>query len=158
MTDQDTCHTMPSNSLSILVSHSCPCGPSLFVQMMTFLSCEQLAIYHFGNPMDGAHETSRTQSVCPSNCRSSTHFSLSSAYLQILTRLSHPPDTKRFTMAGRVSSADGSPEPGPLPPELLFVGLNIVDTDDIGGAQLIAFTPGECALGIFLDSQSSSAV
>ncbi len=79
---------------------------------------EEEAIFIRARPAAGAQATSRTQSECPSSLTSSIQWSFSSlqklesyreiadvkfkwivysTYLQILTKLSHPPDANRFT-------------------------------------------------------------
>mmetsp|Transcript_35105 Transcript_35105/g.92176 ORF Transcript_35105/g.92176 Transcript_35105/m.92176 type:complete len:207 (+) Transcript_35105:154-774(+) len=68
--------------------------------MATFLSCEQDAITSGAPPTVGAQATSRTQSVCTAGSASaSSQPAAASSKAQILTRLSHPPVTRRMPHA-----------------------------------------------------------
>ena len=53
-------------------THSAPFFPQ--VQMMTVLSWPALAIYDFSSPMEGAQETSLTQSECPCKTTASSQL------------------------------------------------------------------------------------
>lgn len=54
---------------------------SSLVQITTRLSWEHEAIIERGKPIEGAHETSRIQSVCISSLLSSVHWSASSIHI-----------------------------------------------------------------------------
>lgn len=135
--DQEMLHTASSNVCSTVDVH---CERSeLLLQMITWRSCDADAICRRGKPIDGAHATSRTQSECASRRCSSVHRSLSSR--QILTRLSHPPLTKRLMDVLREVTRWSKAASGPC-----------------AGHQEIAFTPIVCAFGIFLASQTPYSV
>lgn len=124
-------------------------------------------MYERGNPMLGAHATSRTQSVWPLRTSSSTQVWLSSlprksvmlffthlerAYLkpQILTKLSQPALAKRLTefAVGGLLPWFGPGTPG--------VGV-INEPGRVAGAQETALQPTLCALKISAPQVPSSA-
>lgn len=115
-------------------------------QMMTRRSCEQLAIRDVGRPILGDHATSRTQSEWTSRRFSSTQRSPSS--FQILTVLSHPPDTKRLTCVVIPFDAD----------EFCFPRWSKAASGTADGHQLKALHPIVCAFGIFLKSNIPDSV
>ncbi len=67
VSDHDARHTGVLKSCSSSFVHPCCCWPSPSVHINTLPSCPALAIVLDGNPRDGAHATSRTQSLCPTN-------------------------------------------------------------------------------------------
>lgn len=106
-------------------------------QIMTRRSCEQLAMRDDGKPMLGAQATSRTQSEWTSMRFSSIQRSPSS--FQILTVLSQPPETNRFTFVAS-------------PFEFCFPRWSKAASGTADGHQLNALHPIVWAFGIFLYS------
>lgn len=120
--------------------------------MRTVLSCEHEAMYDVGSPMLGAHETSRTQSVCLSIVSStnqpSGESSVASLNAQILTLESHPPVTKRFCF----SVAAGPPAPGAL--FLLLLG-RVSEPGMMEGAQETEVAPMGWAVKVWWEEDPS---
>merc|ERR550517_1367354 len=93
ITDHDTDHTRFAHLSSVAFSHPFP--PRLNVQMMTVLSSEQEAMTPtLAWAGAGAHDTSRTQSRCPSKVLTLTGSPFEGSKFQIQTALSQPQVTK----------------------------------------------------------------
>lgn len=143
VSDQLTFQTTSSNVLRMVGVHVVM---SSVFQMMTRRSCEQLAIRDVGRPMLGDQATSRTQSECTSRRLSSTQRSPSS--FQILTVLSHPPDTKRLIWEPIPFEAD----------EFCLPRWSKAASGTADGHQLSALQPMVWAFGIFLKSNIPDSV
>mmetsp|Transcript_27484 Transcript_27484/g.87414 ORF Transcript_27484/g.87414 Transcript_27484/m.87414 type:complete len:261 (+) Transcript_27484:286-1068(+) len=75
------------------------CSPAIFgkVHTTTFLSCEHVATTESTSLGIGDHATSRTQSVCRAGKINSGTHCPSPVHLQILIKLSQPPEARRLS-------------------------------------------------------------